>query len=109
MLRLALSFRIPAPVGSSNSKTGGVPQCKPEAWTRAAFDTLLSKAGEADQQLWGFSWWNERFSGDNSGHVEMRAQKEKELTRLLKEYLSKQTIFNAPEMNSPPSPKEPCS
>jgi hypothetical protein len=95
-------------MGTAWNYKGEDEQCKPEKWTREAFDELINRAGAEEQQVWGFSWWNEKFDGDKEGKVEMRAQESGGLRRVLREYFARPAIFNAPAMNPLLSPKEPC-
>jgi hypothetical protein len=47
-------------------------QCRPQKWIKDAFAEIFRRADEGT--LAGFSWWNERFEGEGSGHkkLEMR-------------------------------------
>ncbi|HEX8845128.1 MAG TPA: hypothetical protein VF791_10815 [Pyrinomonadaceae bacterium] len=95
-------------MGTAWNYKGEDDECRAEKWTREAFQTLINLAGAPEQQIWGFSWWNEKFDGDKSGKVEMRAQESDGLRNVLREYLANPEIYNAPAMNPIPSPKEPC-
>ena len=95
-------------MGTAWNYKGRENECRAETWTREAFATLINLAGAREQQVWRFSWWNEKFDGYKQGKVEMRAQESGGLSRVLKEYLAKPEIYNAPPMNPIPSPKEPC-
>ena len=97
-------------MGTTWNYKGDAEQCRPETWTRGAFETLLSKARESTQQIWGFSWWNERFPGDDEhGHrVEMRAQKNRQLANALNAYMSLPIVANAPDSVLPKPDMSSC-
>ena len=97
-------------MGTTWNYKGKAEQCRPEFWTRAAFETLLSKARESKQQIWGFSWWNERFPGDDlkRNPVEMRAQKNSRLAKSLNFFTSLPAAANAPDIILPKPDKSSC-
>jgi hypothetical protein len=95
-------------MGTAWNYKGEDHECRAEKWTREAFQTLINLAGAPEQQVWGFSWWNEKFDGDKGGKVEMRAQESNGLRGVLREYLARSEIYNAPVITPLPSPKEPC-
>jgi len=91
-------------MGTAGNYKGDSQQCKPEVWIKGAFETLSRKSAETRQQVWGFSWWNERYPGDDEKEtpVELRAQKSDRLARALRSSLSLAPVFNAPDTSLPP-------
>ena len=97
-------------MGTTWNYKGNAELCRPHVWTKGAFETLLRAARENPQRLWGFSWWNERFPGDDKkrNSVEMRAQKNSELARTLNSYISNPAVANAPGSVLPKPDKSSC-
>lgn len=97
-------------MGTAGNYEGRAAECKPKDWINGAFDTLKSMSEERPQRVWGFSWWNERYPGDDEKMrpVELRAQEEGVLERALRDNLKREFVFNAPDLRLPPPDKSSC-
>lgn len=97
-------------MGTAGNYAGDAQECRPEIWINGAFDTLKLKSEESPQRVWGFSWWNERYPGDDKKGtpVELRAQKSDVLARSLRDGITRAFVHNAPDVRLPPPDKSSC-